>query len=82
MASGPNVEPESVEANANDDVVALVRAGGPLVIDVSGAAATVNERLAVRAFPAGSVARTENVYDPFASGPSVRGDVHGVNMGF
>ena len=57
-----NVEPAGVAVNVNDGDVPFVNAGGLLVIVVSNtAAATVNERLAVPAFQAGSVARTVNV---------------------
>ncbi len=52
---------------------------GPLVIVVSGAAvSTVKLRVAGdgSTLPAVSVARTRNVYEPSASGPTARGDVH------
>ena len=73
-----NVEPAFVDVNANDGDALLVAPVGPRVIVVSGAAvSTVNVRVAgvASTLPAASVARTENVYVPSASGPSVRGEV-------
>ncbi len=83
VAPGPsslhsNVEPAFVEVKANDGDATFVGPVGPDVIDVSGAAvSTVNDRVAAVAsrLPAASVARTENVYAPSASGPTARGDV-------
>ena len=83
VAPGPsslhsNVEPGFVEVNANDGEATFVRPVGPDVIDVSGAdVSTVNDRVAgvASTLPAVSVARTENVYAPSASGPTTRGDV-------
>ena len=66
-----NVAPAS-EVNVNDWFVAVVVPLGPPVIVVSGAAvSTVNVRVAGDAsgVPRLSVARTENVYAPSASGP-------------
>ena len=60
-----------VESNANTADRTVVEPAGPVVIDVSGAiVSTVKERVAGDATtPAGSVARTQNVYTPSASGP-------------
>ena len=61
-----------VEANPKDGDALFVVPVGPLVIDVSGAdVSTVKVRVAgvASTLPAVSVARTENVYDPSASGP-------------
>jgi hypothetical protein len=77
-----NVAPGS-EENVNDWLVADVVPVGPPVIAVSGAvASTVNEREAGDAsgVPNPSVARTENVYEPSASGPYARGDVHATHV--
>ena len=73
-----NVEPVSELVKANDAELELIVPVGPLVMVVSGAAAsTVNVREAGvwSTLPAASIARTRNVYVPSASGPSVRGDV-------
>ena len=83
VAPGPsslhsNVEPGFVEVNVNDGDATFVGPVGPDVIVVSGAAvSTVNDRVAgvASTLPAASVARTENVYAPSASGPTTRGDV-------
>ena len=84
VAPGPsslhsNVEPASVEVNANDGEAPFVAPVGPAVIAVSGAdVSTVKARVAgvASTLPAASVARTENVYAPSASGPTTRGEVH------
>ena len=64
-----------VDANVND-ADAFVGPAGPDVIDVSGATvSTVNDRVAGDAtFPSASIARTQNVYAPSASGPYGLGD--------
>ena len=64
--------------NVSCGLLALVAPVGPPVIVVSGAvASTVNERVAgvASGVPRLSVARTESVYAPSASGPSTRGEV-------
>ncbi len=73
-----NVAPGFRLVKVNDADVVFVVPVGPLVIVVSGAAAsTVNARDAgvASTLPAASMARTRNVYEPSASGPSVRGEV-------
>ena len=65
--------------NANDGDATFVGPVGPVVIVVSGATvSTVNERVAgvASVLPAGSMARTENVYAPSASAVYACGDVH------
>ena len=63
-----NVDPATVAENVNEGAVLFDSAGGPLVIDVSSAAAIVNVRVAgvASALPMESVARIENVYVPSA----------------
>jgi len=65
-----NVEPASVEVNANVAVVELTVPLGPLVIDVFGAVRSiVHVRVAgvASTLPVESFARTEKVCEPFAS---------------
>ena len=62
-----NVDPASLEVKLKDAFVLLAGFGGPEVTVVSGAArSTTQERLAALAstFPAGSMARTWNVWLP------------------
>ena len=68
-----------VDSNANTADWTVVEPAGPLVTDVCGAiVSTVNVRVAGDATtPAGSVARTQNVYMPSTSGPYGFGDTHG-----
>ena len=64
-----NVEPDSVEVNANVAVVAVTVPLGPLVIEVFGAVRSiVHVRVAgvASTLPVESFARTENVCEPFA----------------
>jgi hypothetical protein len=73
-----NVDPGLVEPNPNDGDALFVAPVGPLVIEVSGAeVSTVNARVAgvASTLPAPSAARTENAYEPSASGPTIRGEV-------
>jgi hypothetical protein len=67
-----------VESNENSADGTSVGPDGPDVIDVSGATvSTVNDRVDGDAtMPAGSVARTQNVYAPSASGPNGLGATH------
>ena len=65
-----NVEPAWLDENANVGVASPVRPDGPLSIVVCGATvSTVKPREAgvASTFPAGSVARTSNVWAPSAS---------------
>jgi hypothetical protein len=80
-----NVDPASLEVNANDASVADVVADGPDVIVVlgavvsdGGAAATVKERVAgvASVLSAASVARTETECGPSLSAVVVHGLVH------
>jgi hypothetical protein len=66
-----NVEPDSVEANANAGVASFVGPLGPAVIDVSGGVVSagglivhVCEAGVASVLPAASVARTLNVCEP------------------
>jgi hypothetical protein len=72
-----NVDGVSLDENANVGVESFVGPLGPEVIVVSGAVvSTVKARVAGvgSVFPAGSVARTENVYGPSRSATGVNGD--------
>ena len=63
------VEPDSVEVKANVAVLDETVPVGPLVIEVFGATlSTVHVRVAgvASTLPAASLARTENVCEPFA----------------
>ena len=77
VAPGPSslhskLAPASPEENENDGVLSLVAPFGPESIDVSGAAVSIVKDLVGglgATLPAPSFARTENVYEPSASGP-------------
>jgi hypothetical protein len=76
-----NVDGVSLDVNANVGVESFVGPLGPEVIVVSGAVVSaVNARVAGvgSVFPAGSVARTENVYGPSRSAAGVNGDAQAV----
>ena len=75
------VAPRSA-VNPNDGVLSFVGPDGPESIDSDGGAvSTENDRVATVWFPAASVARTRNVYDPSASAAAVYGLVHGTYAG-
>ena len=77
MAPGPSSlhskdAPPSPDENVNDGVVSVVAPLGPESIEVfGGAVSMLKERVGGlgSTFPAPSFARTENVYEPSASGP-------------
>ena len=74
-----NVESGSLDWNAKRGVRFVIRPWGPRVMTVCGGVeSTVNDREAgaVSAFPAASVAATENVWSPSASGVVRNGEVH------
>ena len=73
-----NVAPGSLVKVNDADVLFVVPVGPPVIVVSGAAASTVNARDAgvASTLPAASMARTRNVYEPSASGPSVRGEVH------
>ena len=76
------VEPDSLEEKVKVGVVSVVDPEGPEVIVVSGGTvSTVKERETIwLTFPGASIALTENVWAPFASGvPRVNGEEQDAN---